>query len=117
MFWFIAKFDPYGRVVAGALFAARLAVDTDIPQALRQRGTEQNVVDAQAASVPAARPWRASSDLMARKPSDPARVRARYGGNGCNAQIAVIARRKANLGVTLIIDHNRSKLRRARRSR
>src|SRR5580692_2407593 len=34
-----------------------------------------------------------------------------------NAQIAVIARRKANLGVTLIIDHKRSKLRRARRSR
>jgi hypothetical protein len=34
-----------------------------------------------------------------------------------SAQIAVIARRKANLGVTLIIDHNRSKLRRARRSR
>lgn len=30
--------------------------------------------------------------LMARKPSDPARVRARYGGNGCNAQRAVIHR-------------------------
>jgi hypothetical protein len=29
--------------------------------------------------------------LMARKPSDPARVRARYGGNGCNAQIATIS--------------------------
>ena len=37
-------------------------VDTDIPQALRQRGTEQNVLDAQTASAPAARPRRASSD-------------------------------------------------------
>ena len=50
------------RPLAGALFAPRLAVDTNIPQALRQRGTEQNMVDAQAASAPAARPWRASSD-------------------------------------------------------
>jgi hypothetical protein len=37
--------------------------------------------------------------------------------DGRNAQIAVMARRKGELGVTLIIDHNGSKLGRARRSR
>ena len=45
----IPKFHPYRRMVACALHSTRLAVDASILQTLRQSGTQQNVVETQAA--------------------------------------------------------------------
>jgi hypothetical protein len=45
--WPIPKSYPHGRVGASALHASRLAIDAGTLQALRQSGTQENVVETQ----------------------------------------------------------------------
>jgi hypothetical protein len=47
--WPIPKSYPHGRVVASILYSSRLTIDAGTLQALRQRGAQQNVVEAQTA--------------------------------------------------------------------
>lgn len=46
--WRIPEFYPYGRMIAGALHSADMAIDAGVLQALRQRGTQHNVVETRA---------------------------------------------------------------------
>jgi hypothetical protein len=49
--WPIPKSYPHGRVVASVRHSTRLAIDAGALQALRQRGTQQNVIKTQAANL------------------------------------------------------------------
>ena len=45
----IPKFHPYGRMIACAFHSAGVAVDASLLHALSQRGTQQKVIETQAA--------------------------------------------------------------------